>query len=254
MPARAASSASVPQPTAPSAPKKPKTTKDEIEVAKMPLAIRDSKGGVATASCFAKSQVTVRTPPQATALPSPTMSKEVLFTDSDDDESSGHEEVCHGGCAMSDAPMAPTEPEGTVVQALRAARDKLSKQQTSGQPLTIKREVIAELDAIIQSLSMPKDAQGGDRFAAIANDLQEIKATVKDVLTVAKGEKTWAQVAGQAGAPKQERVPEIIRREHLEKHRMEKAKTEVVITLRNASENIKNMLAGSNEEGITNGI
>ena len=219
----------------------------------MPLVNRD-KGGVATADCFAKSLVMSRTPPQAMALPCPVLIKETLSTDSDKSDTEGGEETSHDGCAMVEAPTVVVEPEGTIVQALSAARDKLSKQQTSGQPLAIKREVIAELDAIIQRLNAPKDATGGDRIAAIENDLQEIKAALKDALTTAKGKKTWAQVAAQASTLAQEKTPEITRREQLEKHRMEKAKTEIVITLRNASENMKSKVAGLDAEGITNGI
>lgn len=255
----------------PGAPKKLKATHDAIAV-ENPPATQDNE---VAANCFAKSKVTPRTPPQITTTPvlepdkPEKQHKAVNFIDSESDSDSeldnkdmthsSSDATCHSSGTL------PREP-GTIVQALRQAMNKLAKQKTSGSCLAIKTEVMADLDCIIQKLLVaeknsaaisevkPQDAAGTDRITAIENDLHEIKTAIKEMLTVEKGKKSWAQVAAQPGTPTQEKVPEILRREHLEKHRMEKAKREVVITMHGASEKIKNMLAGLDEEGIAKGI
>ena len=63
--------------------------------------------------------------------------------------------------------------------------------------------------------------------------------------------KTWAPVTAQSGTPEQVRVPESTRRERLERLHREKAKTEVLLTLRNASEEAKAKLASTDEKDLT---
>jgi hypothetical protein len=154
-----------------------------------------------------------------------------------------------------------------IITALHNIRDKVGGMTTRGQNIAAQAEILKELDGVIgamtvenwptvkgQAHSAQNDGILNDRIATIENDLQEIKATLKDALGMTNNGKTWAQVTAQTGASSQEKASESMRREHLERHRMEMAKKEVVITLRNASEKTQTMLAGLNEEGIANGL
>src|SRR5437773_304138 len=83
-------------------------------------------------------------------------------------------------------------------RALIAARDKLSKQNTSGKNLAIKIEVIKDLDDILQQMEQDgiqsrESTMETDRISSIENDLKEINATLKDAITMKT--KTWAEVA-----------------------------------------------------------
>ena len=212
---------------------------------------------------FARSKIMARTPPQAATLPASGCAagkhKLLDFTESENDESDMDENPGNSNKTYS---CKAQEGELGIIQALRQARDKLSKQKTSGQCLTIKTEVIADLDNIIDgmlkvphncnpSASEPKDPASTDRIAAMESDLQEIKTVLKSMHPTMNKKKTWAQVAAEGGVAGQERSLERTKRERLEKHRIEKAKTEVVITTHNASEKVKKQLADLNEEGMT---
>ena len=226
----------MPKPALPNGPTKPEPA-DTIEVSKTPTATQDSISG------FTRSQATARTPPQARTLPEPALppngpTKPPKMTpsyESDDNGPDSNEESSHSR-------RTSPEVERTAAQALRAARDKLNKQQTKGQPLTIKLEVIAELNTVIQMLEEDGNDKADNnaqqsapelaRVLAMEDELREIKTMLKESLTTKK--KTWAQVVAQTETPSQ-RGPESTRREHLEKHRTEKAKTEVLLTLHRSS-------------------
>lgn len=244
----------MPKPAAPDAPRMPKPADDTIEVAQTQPA---TQGTAAITECSAKSQVTVRTPPLATTIPGPLLQPAGPLKKPD-----RCKEPNNGRCMTPEVAAMTTHAEGTIPQALRIARDKLSKQQTSGQPLAIKMEVIAELDAIIQKLgedAADKEDQStqqtttiSTRVSAMESELRDIKAMLKESLTAK--ERTWAQVAAQAGANGPGRAPESTRRERLEKLRREKAKTEVLLTMRNTSEQAKASIASTNEESLTKGL
>jgi hypothetical protein len=126
-------------------------------------------------------------------------------------------------------------------------------------------EVISELDGIIEKmLSMPhkcnakaeklKETTETDRIAVMKNDLKETKDALKGIIPIMNKKKTWAQVAAQVSIPGQGNSFESTKRERLEKHRMERTKTEVIVTTHNASEHMKKKLADMNEKEITKGI
>ena len=164
-----------------------------------------------------------------------------------------------------------------IVQALRNIREKVQSMKTKSQsPNTaIKEEILEDIEKVINAAIMVENGQCGgithlppsepmrtaqnhtmnnDRIAAIESDLQEIKATLKEALGVAKRGKTWAQVAAQPGATVQGRAPESTRKERLEKLRREKAKSELLLTMRNASEQAKATCANTSEENLTKGL
>ena len=66
--------------------------------------------------------------------------------------------------------------------------------------------------------------------------------------------KTWSQVVAQSETPERGRAPESMRRERLEKIRREKAKTEVLLTLRNAGGEAKAKLASTSEDDLAKGL
>ena len=220
---------------------------------------------------FIASRKIPRTPPPQHAYPgcqqSPLSPCGMLDFSTTEDESMPDEQENKG----------PKQSEkADIVQALRNIREKVQSIKTKSQsPNTaIKEEILEDIEKVINAAivesqhsegkthspsgtqihSAETEAMSNDRIAAMESDLQEIKAALKDALGLANREKTWAQVAAQAKAPVQRRAPETTRMERLEKYRREKAKAEILLTIRNASEQVKANYAKRNEENITKGV
>ena len=226
------------------APAEPEGMKDTIRVSKERGKGKNTKEG------FAASNITARTPPQATTEPAPPPGPSkpanrppstMTFTDTEYSESDELEEP---------------KPKN-LIYALTAVRDKLNKQNTSGKSLAIKTEVMRELDGIIQqmeqnSLQSRENTTEADRISSIENDLKEIKAALKDAITTKT--KTYAEAACNAGsgtsAMDRRQKLETEKKQRMEKLKREREKTEVALTTRNASENMKTKLANMNEAEI----
>ena len=182
--------------------------------------------------------------------------------------------VTEGELALDEGDKKPKQLEKTdIVQALRNIREKVQSMKTKSQsPNTaIKDEILEDIDNVINAAMMEnqqcktishlsadepmRDAQNDviGRIAVIESDLQEIKATLKEALGAAN-RKTWAQVVGQAEPSSQRKAAESTRTERLEKYRREKAKAEILLTMRNASEQVKANYTKMSEENITQGL
>jgi hypothetical protein len=110
---------------------------------------------------------------------------------------------------MSTSTAAPEESNG-IIDALKAIRDKLAKQNTRGEPLKIKEAVLGDIDNLIAdvankdstfpapdtcSTNIPQDQ--ALHFSKLENDITEIKQALRESLQVSK---TWAQVARNSSA------------------------------------------------------
>ena len=229
--------------------------KDMIRVSKERPQSQNTKEG------FTASKIMSRTPPQAIAKPTPPpgpskptnrLPSPTAFTDTEESESDEGEEPTK----KPETTPKQKEPKN-VIHALIAARDKLSKQNTSGKNLAIKIEVIKDLDDILQQMEQDgiqsrESTMETDRISSIENDLKDIKATLKDAITMKT--KTWAEVAsntepGMSALDRKQKL-DIAKKERMEKLRREREKTEVALTTRNASENMKTKLANMNEADI----
>jgi len=115
--------------------------------------------------------------------------------------------------------------------------------------------VVDMLEEVMQRIKKPSERaaqalqQSPVSLQGVEGDIREIKETLKAM--AAKGPKTWAQVVG---APANTANVAPGWRERQEKLRRVKAKTEVLITTRNANEEIKQKINTMNEAQITAGL
>jgi hypothetical protein len=101
---------------------------------------------------------------------------------------------------------------------------------------------------------VPVQTREDRRINTIENDMKEIKEAMKSMeklLTASGGPQTWAQIAG--GSLKTENAnirayEEVAKREQLEQARKEKAKTQITLTFRNATEDQLKTLETTKEE------
>ena len=235
-----------------------KNTEETITVTGEPNS--ENKGD--DANHFTRSKLTARTPPQQKASPAPlegpgvpTRNPKRAMTpfDTEEGEVSDSEEA---ESANSPTTM-PATPK-SLVETLNTAMETLRQMRTSGQNATIRVEVLRMLGEAIQQAGKhnehdtqaPQQAEEADRNTDIANDIKEIKAAVREI--IAAKPRTWAQAAS---GPRTARA-DLNRgeapgwRQRQEKLRRERAKTEVPLTTRNASEETREGLNRMNESQI----
>jgi hypothetical protein len=150
----------------------------------------------------------------------------------------------------------------SIVQTLCIIRDKLAAMRTSGSNNTTKADILATLHEAINMAANQEHEKGIElnlalepntsdrRISNIEKDIKEIKEAIHNI-AVAKP-KTWAQIAASPGmnTGTSEIRMEVTKRERLEKAKKERAKTEVVITLRDASNDIRQHLEPMHEKAI----
>jgi hypothetical protein len=220
------------------------------------------------ASCFARRTVIPRTPPQAKAHPAPlrgapgapkrNQGRAITPFDAEDEELSDYEE--EGNPSGSDitlvAPKSPTQTLGEAIELLR-------KMRPSGQNVAIKEEVLRLLEETIQQMENPsqhtvqppqRDVKDTDRITSIENDIKEIKEAIKEAISAKS--RTWAQIAASPKDPETNNRQRLknAQRERLEKAKKERAKTEVILTLRNANERVKQELEKLHEGAIADSL
>ena len=198
--------------------------------------------------------ITVSTEPQPTNTLSRTLlrvtSNERNSPNNDSDETSDEGSLC----------CSPTAATSTVDQTLKKAIEMLRTQRTKTENLRIRDAVIAMLEECVETkhrhtlspmLMQPREDH---RINTIENDVKEIKEATKSMekmLTASGNSRTWAQIAGDS--PKKENAnthahEEIAKRERLEQARKEKAKTQITLTFRNATEDQLKTLETTKEE------
>lgn len=209
----------------------------------------------------APSQKATRTPPQQQAcLPppcapsKPTHRATVLSNFADTDDEAGDTQDT-GGWGKGEKPT-------SIVQALCTIRDKLAAMRTSGSNNTTKADIMATLHEAIDMATDQERENGTEwnptpepstydrRISNIEKDIKEIKEAILN--TTAGKPKSWAQIA--AGRSTGTSIPEIrlevAKKERLEKAKKERAKTEVAITLRDASNDIRQHVESMQEKAI----
>ena len=231
-------------------PPKPKAMQDSITVT------REHPDCKPITARFATSSMTSRTPPQKTAQTLPRTAIEANDPyEVDDDGTSKKQEA---------APMKQTGAPMDTVHVLKTAKEKLAKMNTSGANRTVRVEVMAMLEDVIQQ--MEKDGKKvapqqnlnteGHRLTPMENDIKEIKAAVKEAM--AAKPTTYAQAAAATtmgtSEPARRQNIEAAKKERQEMIKQEKGKKEVVLTARNASENMKKQVEIMQEAEIAKGI
>ena len=220
------------------------------------------------ATVFAPSKIMPRTPPPPKTRPNlppegpskpPRKPKRAPTPfDTEDDELSDHNEA-DDSLSLKTIPNAAK----STTETLNEAVNMLRGMHTSGRNLTIRDAVVGMLEETIQQLgkeekqstytSQHKTSEH-DSITNIVNDIREIKTTISQALTA--NPRTWAQIA--ASAKRQETSSQsssdAAKRNRLAKARSERAKTEVAVTTRNASDRAKNQLEGMKEEEIARGL
>ena len=243
---RASKAANTPQPRPPTEPAPSKNNKDTIEVSKKkPEATRDTSNN----RSFAPSKTLSRTPPLQTAHPTPPpgapskpTQRHSMLADpapTDDKEEKEEQETRH---QTQDGKPA------NILAALQAVRDKLTGMHTTGKNIETKVEILKELNAIIDTVTEEKHTTEVQQINNMADDIKDIKATIRAAL--ATKPETWAQVAAAPG--NQNIQLEAARRERLEKIKKEREKTEVTLSLHNATGDMRNMLSQMEEKAIAN--
>lgn len=172
------------------------------------------------------------------------------FTDTDDEAS---DTQANGSQKTAEKPT-------SIVQALCTIRDKLAAMRTSGSNITTKADIMTTLhEAINMAVSQegekssernltPDPHPHDGRISNMEKDVKEIKEAILS-LTAAKP-KTWAQIAAGPGTGAPDIRLEVAKRERLEKAKKERAKTEVVLTLRDASNDIRQYIESMHEKAI----
>ena len=206
---------------------------------------------------FARSKTVPRTPPQQNTRPAalseapatPRRNQRRTMTPFDTEEEDPN------GCEETSGALGPAGTLGTTrspMQTLNAAMETLSSMRTSGQNVAIRDAVLSMLKEVIQQIEKPSEharqvpKQSPTGPQGVEGDIKEIKETLKAML--ASKSRTWAQVAGETASTAGESPG---RRERQEKLRRERAKTQVVLTTRNANEDFKKRLANMNEAQAT---
>src|ERR1700689_4265278 len=171
--------------TAPAAQAGTKIINEEIAVTDEP---KDEDNKDDDASCFTPSGKTCRTPQKSTTRPhnppgAPSKHKPRQMSPFDTTESDNEDEEKTTAHMEANAKKkaAPTQTVGSIghlINVLRKAKDKLSKQHTSGGNLEIKSEVIKDIEEAIQEANTVQD----NYIDNIENNLKEIKDVLNDVL------------------------------------------------------------------------
>jgi len=263
------------QPAPPAMPVGAKNMIDTIAVTTEPLETTIDK---TDAQCFTPSEKMARTPPQQTTNPGappgapsrPTRGSPMTvdFCETDDwnlegrEAPEGHEADDCGKAGEPPESIKPTKP-GDVVSMLHAIRDKLTGMSMSRQNNTMKAEIINTLDEVINTMAATETCKSttrstepipleAERISNIERDIKEIKAAIQCV-AMAKP-KTWAQVAAasQASTARNDKTQALEhgKAERLEKQRKERAKTELTLSTRNASSDMKKQLANLEERDL----
>jgi len=211
---------------------------------------------------FAPSQKVTRTPPRQHACPtSPPRapSKPAHRATEPSDFADTDDEACNTQATSS--PRKGEKPTN-IIQALCTIRDKLTAMRTSGSNNAAKADILATLHEAINMAANQKRENGTElnpalepnmsdrRISNIEKDVKEIKEAILNI--GAAKPKTWAQIAASPGmnSGTSEIRLEVAKRERLEKAKKERAKTEVVITLRDASSDIRQHLEPMHEKAI----
>ena len=172
------------------------------------------------------------------------------FTDMDD-------EASH---TRADGSQRKAEKLTSIVQALCTIRDKLAAMRTSGLNNTTKADILATLHEAINMAAnqerengtewnLAPESNAYDRcISNIEKDVKEIKEAILN--NAAAKPKTWAQIASGPSMGVPEIRLEVAIRERLKKARKERAKTEVTITLREASRDICQHIEQMQEKAI----
>jgi hypothetical protein len=238
---RTARTTSKTQPAPPTKPDTPKSPDECIKVTnEQPEGNKEGRKDPYNTQGFTPSQKLARTPPQQTARPTPlpaapskTAQKHTTPPNSTTAEDGKEQEEREE--------RAPTEKPCDPLHTLRSIREKLTKNNT------VKAEIIKELDEVISKMTEDKQYIANARqITKIENDIKEIKATIHKAITAKP--KTWAQVAASPGNP--DGHLEAAKRERLEKAKKEREKTEVTLTLRNASDDMQKHLSSLEESAI----
>ena len=119
------------------------------------------------------------------------------------------------------------------------------------------------MDETIQQIGKPErhvaqtsqhDAKEADRITNIENDIKEIKTAIKGAITTKP--RTWAPVAASANGPEGHncQILESAGKDRTEKAKRERAKREVVISMRNASENMHREMEMLHEGAAAEGL
>src|SRR4030095_12509606 len=86
-----------------------------------------------------------------------------------------------------------------------------------------------------------------ERISNIQKDIKEIKDTINN--TTARSPKTWAQVVTEGGITTAH--AELAKRERMEKAKRTRAKTEVILNLRNSGDEIKERIESLPDKALT---
>jgi hypothetical protein len=222
---------------APPALTKARKIMDTIAVTQEPLTSAE-QGGARATQPFKPANTLPRTP-QRTGT--------TTLDDSASGDSSDEDSLCH-------SPTVAT----TLDLMHKKAIEMLRKIRTKGDNLAIRNAVIAMLKESIETKQQTfptmsqQDTKEDHRISSIENNVKEIKKTMKDMqaMLAASNPKTWAQVAASPSNPRitdtQAQI-ETAKRERLEQARKERAKTEVTLTFRNASETMLTFMENTNE-------
>jgi hypothetical protein len=117
-------------------------------------------------------------------------------------------------------------------------------------------ETIQQMENPSQHTVQPpqRDVKDTDRITSIENDIKEIKEAIKEAISAKS--RTWAQIAASPKDPETNNHQRLknAQRERLEKAKKERAKTEVILTLRNANERVKQELEKLHEGAIADSL
>ena len=147
----------------------------------------------------------------------------------------------------------PTPAPSSIGQMLKRAIEMLRTMRVKTENATIREAVINMLQDHVegdkQTLPMQQNHKENDRITSMERDLKEIKEALKSIAT--KSPRSYAEAVTSPNKLENTRTQvrlDTAQRERLEQARSERAKAEVTLTFRNASEKACTQLRDTSEK------
>ena len=208
-------------------------------------------------SPFALSTKVARTPPQQIALsPTPLAPTKPKALQQHNTRSTSYQQKTNKPPSNE---LQPPSTYSDFTEALNNIRNIASELKVQGANINIRARLFEAIDSTIAKVNDTAPQQeyltNENRITNIENDIREIKKALLDGTTSDKP-KTWAQaISSTIPSPVVTNVQiDIAKREKMEKIKLAKAKTELIISLRSATDETQKTLEQMTEQALTEQI